>query len=167
MSGRVHEVSHLHKTRPNYLHIRAFHIYSEQTRSRQIFEHSSVPFSPVQTQNKLSYRPRLQTSPEPALHTAYSEKPRSWTKRNFSYTFTIWWNVWWQDRGLFLKSFVLTFRAQISAYACLVNETHCFISKLSCGKNLVCTSFFSCQAASKIVYHEHVLSCWNSYESSS
>ncbi len=37
MSGRVHEVSHLHKTRPNYLHIRAFRIYSEQTRSRQIF----------------------------------------------------------------------------------------------------------------------------------
>ncbi len=33
MSGRVHEVSHLHKTRPNYLHIRAFRIYSEQTRS--------------------------------------------------------------------------------------------------------------------------------------
>ncbi len=31
MSGRVHEVSHLHKTRPNYLHIRAFHIYSEKT----------------------------------------------------------------------------------------------------------------------------------------
>ncbi len=49
MSGRVHEVSHLHKTRPNYLHIRAFRIYSEQTRSHQIFEHSSVPFSPVQT----------------------------------------------------------------------------------------------------------------------
>ncbi len=62
MSGRVHEVSHLHKTRPNYLHIRAFRIYSEQTRSRQIFEHSSVPFSPVQTQKTLSYRPRLQTS---------------------------------------------------------------------------------------------------------
>ncbi len=52
MSGRVHEVSHLHKTRPNYLHIRAFRIYSEQTRSRQIFEHLSVPFSPVQTQKK-------------------------------------------------------------------------------------------------------------------
>ncbi len=49
MSGRVHEVSHLHKTRPNYLHIRAFRIYSEQTRSRQIIEHPSVPFSPVQT----------------------------------------------------------------------------------------------------------------------
>ncbi len=49
MSGRVHEVSHLHKTCPNYLHIRAFRIYSEQTRSRQFFEHPSVPFSPVQT----------------------------------------------------------------------------------------------------------------------
>ncbi len=83
MSGRVHEVSHLHKTRPNYLHIRAFRIYSEQTRSRQIFEHSSVPFSPVQTQKKLSYRPRLQTSREPALHTPYSEKSRSWTKLFF------------------------------------------------------------------------------------
>ncbi len=52
MSGRVHEVSHLHKTRPNYLHIRAFRIYSEQTRSRQIIEHPSVPFSPVQTHKK-------------------------------------------------------------------------------------------------------------------
>ncbi len=29
-------------------------------------------------------------------------------------------------RGLFLKSFVLTLHAQISAYACLVNETHSF-----------------------------------------
>ncbi len=77
MSGSVHEVSHLHKTRPNYLHIRAFRIYSEQARSRQIFEHPSVPLSPVQTQKTLSYRPRLQTSREPALHTAYSEKPRS------------------------------------------------------------------------------------------
>ncbi len=58
MSDRVHEVSHLHKKSfPNYLHIRAFRIYSEQMRSRQIFEHSSVPFSPVQTQKKLSYRP--------------------------------------------------------------------------------------------------------------
>ncbi len=61
MSGRVHEASHLHKTRPNYLHIRAFRIYSEQTRSRQIFEHSSVPFSPVQTQTNFhtdpDYRP--------------------------------------------------------------------------------------------------------------
>ncbi len=62
MSGRVHEVSHLHKTRPNYLHIRVFRIYSEQTRSRQIFEHPNVPFSPVQTQKKtfltdLDYRP--------------------------------------------------------------------------------------------------------------
>ncbi len=93
----VHEVSHLHRTRPHYLHIRAFRIYSEQTRSGQIFEQPSVPFSPVQTHKILSYRPRLQTSREPALHTAYSEKPRSWTKRNFSYTFTIWWNVWWQD----------------------------------------------------------------------
>ncbi len=57
MSGRVHEVSHLHKTRPNYLHIRALRIYSEQTRSRQIFEQPSVPCSPVQTQKTLSYRP--------------------------------------------------------------------------------------------------------------
>ncbi len=38
------QLSHLHKTRPNYLHIRAFCIYSEQTRSRQIFEHPSVPY---------------------------------------------------------------------------------------------------------------------------
>ncbi len=59
MSGRVHEVSHLHKTRPNYLHIRAFRIYSEQTRSRQIFEHSSVPFSPVQTQKHFHTDPDL------------------------------------------------------------------------------------------------------------
>ncbi len=38
---------------------------------------------------------------------------------NFSTKFLV-------NRGLFLKSFVLTFHAQISAYACLVNETHCF-----------------------------------------
>ncbi len=54
---RALHLSHLHKTRPNYLHIRPFCIYSEQTRSRQIFEHPSVPFSPVQTHKKLSYRP--------------------------------------------------------------------------------------------------------------
>ncbi len=39
---------------------------------------------------------------------------------NFSKIFLV-------NRGLFLKSFVLTFHAQISAYACLVNETHCFV----------------------------------------
>ncbi len=39
---------------------------------------------------------------------------------NFSTKFLV-------NRGLFLKSFVLTFHAQISAYACLVNETHCFL----------------------------------------
>ncbi len=39
---------------------------------------------------------------------------------NFSKTFLV-------NRGLFLKSFVRTFHAQISAYACLVNEIHCFL----------------------------------------
>ncbi len=37
---------------------------------------------------------------------------------NFSTKFLV-------NRGLFLKSFVLAFHAQISAYACLVNETQC------------------------------------------
>ncbi len=38
---------------------------------------------------------------------------------NFSTKFLV-------NRGLFLKSFVLPFHAQISAYACLVNETQSF-----------------------------------------
>ncbi len=37
---------------------------------------------------------------------------------NFSMKFLV-------NRGLFLKSFVRTFHAQISAYACFVNETQC------------------------------------------
>ncbi len=37
---------------------------------------------------------------------------------NFSTKFLV-------NRGLFLKSFVRTFHTQISAYACLVNETQC------------------------------------------
>ncbi len=64
MSGCVHEVSHLHKTCPNYLHIRAFCIYSEQTRSRQIFEHSSVPFSPVQTHTHTHTQNNFHTDPD-------------------------------------------------------------------------------------------------------
>ncbi len=44
---------------------------------------------------------------------------------NFSTKFSV-------NRGLFLKSFVLPFHAQISAYACLVNETHCFESIIEC-----------------------------------
>ncbi len=31
------------------------------------------------------------------------------------------------NRGLFLKSFIRIFHAQISAYACLVNETQCLL----------------------------------------
>ncbi len=42
---------------------------------------------------------------------------------NFSTKFLV-------NRGLFLKSFVLTFHAQISVYACLVNETHCLFENL-------------------------------------
>ncbi len=37
MSGRVHEISHLHKTRPNYLHKGFPHLF--RTHSRQTFEH--------------------------------------------------------------------------------------------------------------------------------
>ncbi len=58
---------------------------------------------------------------------------------NFSTKFLV-------NRGLFLKSFVRTFHAQISAYACFVNETHCslycskifFSSKTSESATLFC-----------------------------